>query len=167
MRSKMEQKVLALVKDNNKLTEELRQQIKQNNKPDRGSCTLPTDYQISQLNDKLGVAHKRIAELEEKLQEARKVQHKYEIQSVELQALKAEYESLVVERGVWEEGKMCMERAAKVTEFEQKLQQAEKIIESLKENVKGKLLLEEQIATMQQRYEKNSTFFINYYLHGT
>lgn len=151
MRSKMEQKVLALVKDNNKLTEELRQQAKQNSKPESGSFNLPTDYQVSQLNDKLKVTHKRIAELEEKLQEARKVQQKFELQSVELQTLKARYESLESEKSLWEEGKKCMERAAKVTEYEKKLQHAEKIIESLRENVQGKLILEEEIATMQQR----------------
>lgn len=163
MRSKMEQKVLGLVKDNNKLTEEIRQLVKQNNKPE-GSYKLPAEYQVSQLTDKLEVTNKRIAELEEKLKEARKVQENFEIQCVELQSLKAKYDSLETEKSLWEEGKKCMERAAKATEYEKKLEYAEKIIESLREGIKGKLLLEEQIATMQNRFDIRFLFLIHVFV---
>lgn len=147
----MEQKVLSLLEDNNKLTEELRLYIKKESKPEIAkSCEIA----VRNLEDekKLELAHKRITELEEKLKEARAIQQKFEVQCVEFQSLKIKYESLESERSMVEDGKKFMHRASKVNELERELTHARDLIASLRESVKGKLLLEEQMATIEHRY---------------
>lgn len=146
----MEERILSLVADNTKLTDELRVYIKQEkgikdkNKPK----PIPETKSYEEIIEK---ANKRIAEMEEKLKESRVTQQKYELQCVEVQNLKIKIQNIEGDRSMWEEGKQFMNRAAKANDYERELQQAKELIVSLRQNVKGKLLLEEQMATMQQR----------------
>lgn len=153
----MEQKVLSLINDNNKLTGELRLYIKKEAKPEiTKSCV--TSVRNIEDEKKLELAHKKITELEEKLREARVIQQKFEVQCVELQSLKIKYESLESERSIIEDGKKFMQRASKVNELERELSHARDLITSLRESVKGKLLLEEQMATIEHRYMSTINF---------
>ena len=148
----MEQKVLQLVQDNNKLTEQLRCYLKQETKQDvlNASITKSSEDNV-ELQEKLDLTNKRLSELEEKLKEARSIQQKYEVQSIELQSLKIKLESLESDRSIIEEGKHFMTRAAQANELERELHKAAELISSLRESVKGKLLLEEQMATVQHK----------------
>ncbi|XP_001604630.2 mitotic spindle assembly checkpoint protein MAD1 [Nasonia vitripennis] len=156
LRTKMEHKILSLVEDNNKLTEELRLCIKKEVKPD---ITKPCETSVRNIEDekKLELAHKKITELEEKLREARVIQQKFEVQCVELHSLKIKYESLESERSMMEDGKKFMQRASKVSELERELSHARDLISSLRESVKGKLLLEEQMATIEHRLQRTES----------
>lgn len=146
----MEKKILSLVEDNTKLTEELRLCVKQEKGIKEEKNVKPTvdTKSYEEITEK---ANKRIAELEEKLRDSRIIQQKYELQCVEVQNLKIKIENIESERAIWEEGKKFMNRAAKANEYEKELQHAKELIASLRESVKGKLLLEEQLATTQQR----------------
>jgi predicted transcriptional regulator len=151
MKSKMEQKVFTLLDDNNKLTEELRGYIRQETKTESNAGAKLSEDKISELNDKLEASNKRILDLEEKLKDARSIQQKYELQCIELQSLKVKIQNFESEKIGWEEGKMFAHRAYQANEFEKELHQAKELIKTLRESVKGKLLLEEQMASMEHK----------------
>lgn len=93
----------------------------------------------------------RAAILEEKMKEHLKVQQDYELQNVELQSIKMKLEKLESERALWEEGKLLAGRAARANDLEKELNTAKRTIVVLKESVREKLLLEEQMANMTKR----------------
>lgn len=101
---------------------------------------------------KLEIVEARAAMLEERMKESFKMQQDYELQNVELQNMKIKLEKLESERALWEEGKLLVGRAARANDLEKELNMAKKTIAVLKESVKQKLLLEEQMANMTQRY---------------
>lgn len=133
--------------ENAKLLENLR------NAPAKEKTT-PTKDDITQSDAqlKLQAAEDKIAQLEEKLKECRTSQKDYELQNVELQNLKIKMEKLESERALWEEGKQLVARAAKASELEKELNVARDTITVLRESVRGKLLLEEQMASITKRY---------------
>lgn len=101
---------------------------------------------------KLETAEARAAMLEERMKEHLKIQQDYELQNVELQNMKIKLEKLESERALWEEGKLLVSRAARANDLEKELNMAKKTIAVLKESVREKLLLEEQMANMTKRY---------------
>lgn len=149
----MEKKILSLVDDNNRLTEDLRRSIKQEVKTDHdNSMNMSRAVEgKSDLEEKVEAYRKRMSELQEKLREVTTVANKYEVQNVELQNLRIKCETLEAEKINLEEGKKFATPVARVCELEKELHHAKEIIFSLRESVKGKLLLEEQMATMEHR----------------
>jgi len=106
----------------------------------------------SELQMKLETVEARAAILEERMKEYLKMQQDYELQTVELQNMKMKLEKLESERALWEEGKLLAGRAARANDLEKELNAAKKMIVVLKESVREKLLLEEQMANMTKRY---------------
>lgn len=144
----MEEKVLSLVDDNNKLAEQLRHFIKQEAK-NESIANTPKPLDVAEYKHE--IVNKRITELEEKLREARSIQQEFEVQKVELQNYKIKVGTLEAEKSMLESSKQVVNRAGKVRELERELAQSREIINSLRESVKGKLLMEEQMANLQQR----------------
>lgn len=113
----------------------------------------PKDIDESiELQMKLEIVEARAATLEERMKGYLQMQQDYELQNVELQSTKMKVEKLESERALWEEGKLLAGRAARANDLEKELNVAKKTIVMLKESVKEKLLLEEQIANMTKRY---------------
>lgn len=106
----------------------------------------------NELQLKLEAAEAKTAMLEERIKGYIKMQQDYELQDVELQNMKMKLETLESERALWEEGKMLVGRAARANDLEKELNTAKKTIVVLKESVREKLLLEEQMANMTKRY---------------
>lgn len=138
----------SLLDENIKLSENLRNaSSKENSTPPPKE---PVDFNELQL--KLEVAEAKVTMLEERMKEYHKKQQDFELQNVELQNIKIKLEKLGSERALWEEGKLLVSRAAKAGELEKELNIAKKTIASLRESVKEKLLLEEQMANLAKRY---------------
>ncbi|XP_032666552.1 mitotic spindle assembly checkpoint protein MAD1 isoform X2 [Odontomachus brunneus] len=152
VRANLEQKVTSLLNENAKLTEELRNPNAKEVSSAAPSCSKDT-IEFSELQMKLETAEAKASMLEEKMKDYHKIQQDFELQNVELQNLKIKIEKLESERALWEEGKMLVGRAARAGELEKELHTAKKTIMVLKESVKEKLLLEEQIANMSKRLE--------------
>ncbi|XP_058810702.1 mitotic spindle assembly checkpoint protein MAD1 [Phymastichus coffea] len=151
MKSKMEQKVLALVDDNNKLTEQLRQLIKQENKTE---TSVHVAKPLEDIEYKYELATKRIADLEVKLKEAMSIQQEFEVQKVDLQNCKIKVGILEAEKVMYEANKKIVNKVGRVCELENELTHAREIIASMRESVKGKLLLEEQMANVEERLKR-------------
>ena len=148
----MDQKISALVKENNKLKDELRNSVNKNIEETKPNIdVLKSENKLKELEEKCEKSNERILELEEKLKEAFNYQCKFELQSVELQNLKLKFENLQSEQCIYEENKQFSSRALKLVELEKELKQARDINASLRESVKGKLLLEEQMAHLETR----------------
>lgn len=139
-----------MLNENAKLTEELRNSSTKETSVSAPSSPKDTD-ESSELQLKLETAEAKVTMLEEKMKNYRKTQQDFELQNVELQNLKIKTEKLESERALWEEGKMLVGRAARAGELEKELNMAKKTIKVLKESVKEKLLLEEQIANISKR----------------
>lgn len=138
-----------MANENMKLIEELKiPSVKET------STTPPVQVisESSEMQLKLETAEAKAAMLEKKMKDYRKMQQDFELQNVELQNMKIKMEKLESEKALWEEGKMLVGRAARAGELEKELNTAKKTIIMLKESVKEKLLLEEQIANMTKRY---------------
>ncbi|XP_015187247.1 PREDICTED: mitotic spindle assembly checkpoint protein MAD1 [Polistes dominula] len=144
----LEQKTVTLLNENAKLLEDLK-----NASVQEKTCPPKDDVAQADVQLKLQAAEDRIAQLEEKLKECRASQKDYEIQNVELQNIKIKMEKLESEKALWEEGKQLVARAAKASEFEKELNAAKETIAVLRESVRGKLLLEEQMASITKRLE--------------
>ncbi|XP_012287257.1 mitotic spindle assembly checkpoint protein MAD1 isoform X2 [Orussus abietinus] len=145
IKAKLELKISSLMNENAKLMEDCRTTIAQNAVP---APKNPAN-EMSDTLPKLEAAEARIEELEQKLRESMTVQRDFEMQSVELQNMKIRIEKLESERALWEEGKQLVARAAKASDYEKELIAAKETIANLRESVKGKLLLEEQVSTMK------------------
>ncbi|XP_014207576.1 mitotic spindle assembly checkpoint protein MAD1 [Copidosoma floridanum] len=152
MKMKMEKKILTLIEDNSKLSEELKKCANNDVKPDFN--VLRTENKTLALEEQLKATQQRVSELEVKLREAGKNLQTIEVQNAEIQALKVKVETLESEKTIFEESKKFINRAARASELEKELQYAKEIIRSLNESVKGKLLLEEQMATIEHRLQR-------------
>ncbi|XP_015429579.1 PREDICTED: mitotic spindle assembly checkpoint protein MAD1 [Dufourea novaeangliae] len=147
VKTNLEQKTMALTNENAKLLGDLKHTSKEEN------ISAPKDVDSSDAQLKLDAAQTRIAQLEEKLKEYQTKQQEMELQNVELQNMKIKIERLESEKALWEEGKVLTARAAKASELEKELSVAKESIMSLRESVRGKLLLEEQMANVMKRLE--------------
>lgn len=154
LKTKMDKKILSLMEENSKLTEELRNHSEKDENVNNNIDVLKRDNVIDNLEEQLQVFQERTTELEEKLKNALSNLKDCEVLSVEIQNLKIKIDVLESEKATWEDGKNFINRAAKATELEKELQQAKELILSLRESVKGKLLLEEQMATMEHRLQR-------------
>lgn len=142
----MEEKIASLLTENAKLSENLE------NASTKDSSSPPQDTSESnELQLKLETMEAKATMLEGRMKEYLKIQQDYELQNVELQNMKIKLEKLESERALWEEGKMLVGRAARANDLEKELNVAKKTIVVLKESVKEKLLLEEQMANMTKR----------------
>ncbi|KOC68502.1 Mitotic spindle assembly checkpoint protein MAD1 [Habropoda laboriosa] len=148
VKTNLEQKTMSLMNENAKLTEDLKQASVQDTTPVKKDVTDVSDSQLT-----LKTAQTRIAQLEEKLKEYQAKQQEMELQNVELQSTKIKLERLESERAQWEEGKLLSARAARANDLEKELSIAKETIMSLRESVRGKLLLEEQMANVMKRLE--------------
>ncbi|XP_078045428.1 mitotic arrest-deficient 1 [Augochlora pura] len=148
VKTNLEQKVIALMNENAKLKDEFNQSSSQET-----STVLKEVNENSDSQYKLDASQARISQLEEKLKEYQTKQQELELQNVELQSLKIKNEKLESEKALWEEGKMLTARAAKAGELERELNAAKETINTLRESVRGKLLLEEQMASVMKRLE--------------
>lgn len=110
-----------------------------------------------ELQMKLEAVEARAATLTERMKDHLKVQQDYELQNVDLQNMKIKIEKLESERALWEEGKLLANRAARASDLEKDLNMAKKTIAVLKESVREKLLLEEQMANITKRYFKTGS----------
>lgn len=131
------------------------------------SPPLQDTNESNELQLKLETMEAKAAMLEERMKEYLKMQQDYELQNVELQNTKIKLERLESERALWEEGKLLAGRAARANDLEKELNIVKKTVTVLKESVKEKLLLEEQMANMTKRYfscvwNKNSLFNITF-----
>lgn len=143
----MEKKIASLLTENARLSENLR------NASTKESSSPPQDTSESnELQLKLETTEAKVTMLEGRMKEYLKIQQDYELQNVELQNMKIKLEKLESERALWEEGKMLVGRAARANDLEKELNVAKKTIAVLKESVREKLLLEEQMANMTKRY---------------
>ena len=150
MKLKLEQKIASLMNENANLIESQRHaSAEQNIKPPAEEY----EEDASVLLMKFEAAENRITELEEKLRVSLAAQQVTEIQSVELQNARIKIERLESDRALWEEGKLLSSRAARASDLEKELRTARDTIASLRESVKGKLLLEEEMCNMSQRVE--------------
>ncbi|XP_070518755.1 mitotic spindle assembly checkpoint protein MAD1 isoform X1 [Cardiocondyla obscurior] len=148
VRNKLERKMASLLNENAKLSENLKSASENEKSPP------PKDVsESSELQMKLKTAEARTAILEERVKDYFKIQQDYELQNVELQSMKMKLEKLESERALWEEGKLLVGRAARANDLEKELNSAKKTITVLKESVREKLLLEEQMANMTKRLE--------------
>ncbi|CAG5102106.1 Similar to MAD1L1: Mitotic spindle assembly checkpoint protein MAD1 (Homo sapiens) [Cotesia congregata] len=152
MKRELEQKISNLIEENSKLSERAKHS-NENNLESSSSVSSPKNQAETDTQEKLEMAEKRIAELEEKLRDNLVLQKEYELQKIELQNCKMNIEKLESERSLWEEGKTLLTRAARANELEKELQVSREIINGMRESVKGKLLLEEQMSNMMQRLE--------------
>lgn len=125
----------------------------------RNACTKekspppPKDSdELKELEMKLEAVQAKAASLTERMKDYHKMQQDYELQNVNLQDMKIKIEKLESERALWEEGKLLASRAARANDLEKELNVAKKTIAVLKESVREKLLLEEQMANMTKRY---------------
>lgn len=143
----MEKKIASLLTENAKLSENLR-----NASTKESSSPLQDTSESNELQLKLETMEAKATMLEGRMKEYLKVQQDYELQNVELQNMKIKLEKLESERALWEEGKMLVGRAARANDLEKELNVAKKTIAVLKESVREKLLLEEQMANMTKRY---------------
>ncbi|XP_043251139.1 mitotic spindle assembly checkpoint protein MAD1 isoform X1 [Colletes gigas] len=148
VKTNLEQKVLMLMNENSKLLSDIK------NSSVTESAPTPKDVpNISDAEPRLEAAQARIAQLEEKLKESQAKQQEMELQNVDMQNMKIKIERLESERALWEEGKILTARAARANELERELHAAKETINSLRESVRGKLLLEEQMASVTKRLE--------------
>nr|XP_012232777.1 PREDICTED: LOW QUALITY PROTEIN: mitotic spindle assembly checkpoint protein MAD1 [Linepithema humile] len=147
-RNNLEKKIASLLNENATLSENLRNASTR----ERSPVTKDTD-ESSELQMKLETTEARAAMLEERIKEYLKMQQDYELQNVEMQTVKLKIEKLESERALWEEGKLLVGRAARANDLEKELNTAKKTISVLKESVREKLLLEEQMANMTKRLE--------------
>lgn len=148
IKTSLEQKVMSLMNENAKLLDDLK------NVPMPES--QPVANEISSVNEtqlKLQAAESKIAHMEERLKEYQFKQQEFELQNVEMQSLKIKIERLESERALWEEGKMLTAKAARANELEKELNAAKETIHNLRESVRGKLLMEEQMANVMKRLE--------------
>lgn len=156
MKRELEQKISNLIDENAKLSERTKhsnENENENNLESSSSVSSPKNQAETDTQEKLEMAEKRIAELEEKLRDNLVLQKEYELQKIELQNSKMTIEKLESERSLWEEGKTLITRAARANELEKELQASREMINGMRESVKGKLLLEEQMSNMMQRLE--------------
>lgn len=153
VKAKMDHDIAELTKKNSLLIEELRHANNINNSLSSSSPKPSIIEETEELEMKLETAEDRIAELEEKLREHLMSKEDIEIQNITLQNAKLKIQSLENERALWEEGKALTARAARANELERELNQAHEMISSMREIVKGKLLLEEQMSNLKQRIE--------------
>lgn len=148
VKTSLEQKTMSLLNENAKLVNDLK------HTPTQRPVTSPKNtVDITETQMKLEAAEARIVQLEDRLKQFQNTQQEFELQHVELQSLKIKLEKLESERALWEEGKLLVARAAKAGELEKELNIARETIITLKESVKGKLLLEEQMANIMKRLE--------------
>lgn len=147
VKTNLEQKTMLLMNENAKLLENLK------NAPVQESTPATENSDVSETQLKLDAAQTRITQLEGKLKEYQTKQQELELQNVELQSMKIKIERLESEKALWEEGKLLTARAARASELEKELNGAKEIIATLRESVRGKLLLEEQMASVTKRLE--------------
>ncbi|CAL1689070.1 unnamed protein product [Lasius platythorax] len=148
VRNNLEKQIATLVTENAKLSENVRNaSIKERSPP------LQDTSESNELQLKLETMEAKAAMLEERMKEYLKMQQDYELQNVELQNTKIKLEKLESERALWEEGKLLAGRAARANDLEKELNIVKKTVTVLKESVKEKLLLEEQMANMTKRLE--------------
>ncbi|XP_026666569.1 mitotic spindle assembly checkpoint protein MAD1 isoform X2 [Ceratina calcarata] len=148
IKTNLEQKIMSLMNENAKLVDDLKNVPAQESQPVTNDVASVNETQL-----KLEAAESRIAHMEEKLKEYQFKQQEFELQTVELQSLKIKVERLESERALWEEGKMLTAKAARANELEKELNAAKDTIANLRESVRGKLLLEEQMANVMKRLE--------------
>ncbi|XP_011297899.1 mitotic spindle assembly checkpoint protein MAD1 [Fopius arisanus] len=148
-KSKLEAKILALMTENARLKEI---NVIYSNSEEFSSSPKPQEDN-SEIQAKLEAADDRILELEGRVKELVSTQQELELQNLELQNVRMKVETLEAERALWEEGRSLLARAARANELEKELQLAREQINNLREAVKGKLLLEEQICNMEKRLE--------------
>ncbi|XP_012531863.1 mitotic spindle assembly checkpoint protein MAD1 [Monomorium pharaonis] len=148
VRNNLERKIASLLNENAKLSEDLRTASANEKSPPAKEVT-----ESSELQMKLETAEAKVAMLEERIKDYLKMQQDYELQNVEVQNMKMKLEKIESERALWEEGKLLAGRAARANDLEKELNMAKKTIAVLKESVKEKLLLEEQMANMTKRLE--------------
>lgn len=141
----MEKKIASLLDENATLSENLR------NASTKEKSPPVTKDESNELQMKLETVEARAAMLEERIKEYLKMQQNYELQNVEMQTVKLKVEKLESERALWEEGKLLAGRAARANDLEKELNTAKKTISVLKESVREKLLLEEQMANTTKR----------------
>lgn len=137
-----------MVNENAQLLENLRNASAKEKSPSPCKDVVESN----ELQMKLEIAEAKVAMLEERVKGYLKVQQDFELQNVEMQNIKIKIETLESERALWEEGKLLVGRAARANDLEKELNVAIKTITKLKETVKDKLLLEEQMANMTKRY---------------
>lgn len=133
--------------ENSKLSDDLKHASIHESKPVMKEVSDVSDTQL-----KLDAAQTRITQLEEKLKEYQTKQQELELQNVDFQSTKIRVERLESERALCEEGKLLAAKAARANELEKELIAAKETIMSLRESVRGKLLLEEQMANVMKRY---------------
>ncbi|XP_076302792.1 mitotic spindle assembly checkpoint protein MAD1-like [Lasioglossum baleicum] len=148
VKTNLEQKVMALMNENSKLSDDLKHASIHESKPVMKEVSDVSDTQL-----KLDAAQTRITQLEEKLKEYQTKQQELELQNVDFQSTKIRVERLESERALCEEGKLLAAKAARANELEKELIAAKETIMSLRESVRGKLLLEEQMANVMKRLE--------------
>ncbi|XP_048263939.1 mitotic spindle assembly checkpoint protein MAD1 isoform X4 [Bombus terrestris] len=148
VKTNLEQKIMSLMNENAKLLEDHKHAPVQESK-----IVTKDSTDVSETQLKLDAAQKRITQLEGKLKEYQTKQQELELQNVELQSMKIKVERLESERALWEEGKTFVARAARANELEKELSNAKETIVSLRESVRGKLLLEEQMANVMKRLD--------------
>jgi len=119
-----------------------------------------TNDELKELQMKLEAAKTRTVTLTEKMKDYHKMQQDYELQNVDLQSMKIKIEKLESEKALWEEGKLLAGRAARANDLEKELNIAKKTIAVLKESVREKLLLEEQMANITKRFTLRFEFVI-------
>ncbi|KAG7187922.1 hypothetical protein KM043_013886 [Ampulex compressa] len=106
-----------------------------------------------EISLKMEAAESRAEQLEERLRKQQDTQQHFEMRTAEVQSLKVKINRLESERALWEEGMLLANRAARASDLEKELGHARETIATLKESVRGKLLLEEQMASMTKRLE--------------
>ncbi|XP_076226270.1 mitotic arrest-deficient 1 [Nomia melanderi] len=148
VKTSLEQKTMALMNENAKLMDDFKHTPKQ-----ESPTVLRDVIESSDVQSKFETAQTRITQLEERLKEYQTKQQELELQNVELQSMKIKIERLESEKALWEEGKILTARAAKASELEKELSVAKDTITSLRESVRGKLLLEEQMANIMKKLE--------------
>lgn len=153
IKMKLDHKTLEMLNENTRFQNEARQANSLHHTP---SVVNNSQEEVAEVASKLQAAESRIQDLEECLKKTRAAQQKSELLELDVQNLKQKIEKLESEKSLCEEGRTMAARAARASNLEKELLAANKLVANLREAVKGKLLLEEQFCSMQQRYDSNS-----------
>lgn len=141
-------KMIALANENAELKEKL------NTARDEAVVSPKSDINEEAINvyrDELERAQEKILELEEERGQLRNLEQDLELQIVENRDLKMKLERMESEQALAEEGKRLVARAAQAAELEKELSRAKETIAHLRESVKGKLILEQQVYDIKKR----------------
>lgn len=123
---------------------------------DDDELKIELEKENNELKEQLEIMEEKMEESKNRIKSLMNLQTELELQGLELHNAKMQVEKLEYEKASWEESKQLTSKAARAIDLEKELLLAKETICAMRESIKGKLLLEEQISSIKKR----SLFFI-------